>query len=647
MGNEQSVKLINQVAAAAAAAETDNIDKTLFYIDNDDDALILFNTRSQKYAISIILQDSSNLGWMECQAIADCMRVAAAGTTLNLQIFQQSAQALREKYTDVQGPAVLDNGTHVIKVHSPRGKLRDEPKTDCLQGVKIAADKEKLTMFAKTNASNVFMVRMPTPNNSISPQLCTAFVKVLTVLEPGDLLTRRQFVNFGSNLKTEFGNVELSGGVQSGMKITLISINYKSTRSGGSNVSSLGSSGSSSNRSTTSDGCPYEGYKYRKLLANSGQARVYAGVSEEDGKSVAIKVFHVDDSSSLSEALSTYRTELKLLLRSSGHPNVVNVLAFFETPRPAVVMEMVPGENVREYIEKHGPLSEKDAVTFARGIADGLVHLHNLGIIHRDLKSPNVLRRSDGAPVIIDLGLSSIKTSNLSKAAITECSKGSPIWMSPEMIKNQQWSDRTDVYAFGLILWELLVGRMPFVDMIADTPATAELANLLLLRIIIEGKRPSLSGIRNSKLRQLISLCWHDNPSRRPSMKQVQEMLGPGDAASVFKHHDENNDGSIDFTEFAVLLRKHAPGKVQPNQMVTLFNKIDRSNTGKIEFNEFEQFWETFQRDGIESMLNGTSLPPGLGSIGNTPHPQARDRPNAELDDVLKQLQKLLSNRRS
>lgn len=82
---------------------------------------------------------------------------------------------------------------------------------------------------------------------------------------------------------------------------------------------------------------------------------------------------------------------------------MVNVLAFSENPRPNVVLEIVLGENVRDVVYQHGAVSEKDWVTFARGVADGLAHLHNLGIIHRDLKSPNILRRSDGTPVIIDL----------------------------------------------------------------------------------------------------------------------------------------------------------------------------------------------------------------------------------------------------
>lgn len=85
MGNEQSVKLIDKMSTVGA--ETDYIQKTLFFIDQDDDAMLLFNTRSQTYAISIICRGSSNLGWKECKAIAYCMRVAAAGTVHRLQIF--------------------------------------------------------------------------------------------------------------------------------------------------------------------------------------------------------------------------------------------------------------------------------------------------------------------------------------------------------------------------------------------------------------------------------------------------------------------------------------------------------------------------------------------------------------------------------
>lgn len=118
-----------------------------------------------------------------------------------------------------------------------------------------------------------------------------------------------------------------------------------------------------------------------KLLKDSGQAKVYEGTMKgkrggSDVK-VAIKVYHDE------KAWKECKEELKTMLRLSGHPNVIDVLDFYEIPKPCVIMRLVQGGDLRDYLEKNGSISGDNAIAVLDGIAQGLAYLHSNNIVHR------------------------------------------------------------------------------------------------------------------------------------------------------------------------------------------------------------------------------------------------------------------------
>lgn len=348
--------------------------------------------------------------------------------------------------------------------------------------------------------------------------------------------------------------------------------------------------------------CPYPRITFTAILKEGGQAQVYAGTRGD--QKVAIKVFSAIGG--VEDAISAYKTELRMLLKMSRHPNVVEVLEFFENPRPALVTRLIDGEDLMDYLRRHGRCNEEEGRKLAVGIARGLCHLHRHGVIHRDLKSLNILRQKDGMPIIIDLGLGSIlerqmKTDNgatveqLHASFLTtdlfdktQCFKGTVAWVAPEMITEQVWSAKTDVYAYGIILWELFSGKRPYVQ----PDEEQQPAPLALLMRIVSGERPDMSAVSHvsGDLQGLIQICWHSKPSERPSMKRVIQMLCAEDPKEVFASFNISKTGALNFGEFAMFLQQYAP--LLPSQgMHAIFVAADADKSGDISLTEFEAFW--------------------------------------------------------
>jgi len=142
----------------------------------------------------------------------------------------------------------------------------------------------------------------------------------------------------------------------------------------------------------------------------------------------------------------------------------MEVLDFYEVPKPCFVMRFVVGGDLLDYIEMHGALDTNESFVILKGIGDGLKHLHGNQIVHCDLKSPNILLEDDGysiRPVLIDLGLGRmLEDGPSSSLKDTDGMKGSVVWMAPEMIKDNKWGSKTDMYALGIIMWEILSGKI-------------------------------------------------------------------------------------------------------------------------------------------------------------------------------------------
>jgi eukaryotic-like serine/threonine-protein kinase len=224
-------------------------------------------------------------------------------------------------------------------------------------------------------------------------------------------------------------------------------------------------------------------YRIVRFIARGGMGEVYEAEDLELRGPVALKTIRPDVAED-EVAVERFRREIQIA-RKVTHPNVCRVFDVSHdqsggTDVMFVTMELLEGRTLREAITKDGPFSLRDALPVARQIADGLAAAHRAGVIHRDLKSANVMlvpEPGQSAPrvVVTDFGLA--RASMASERTITNTGDilGSPAYMAPEQIEGKPLTPATDIFAFGVVLYEMVTGGHPFA---ADTPLASVLKRL-------------------------------------------------------------------------------------------------------------------------------------------------------------------------
>eukprot|EP01087_Luapelamoeba_hula_P022681 TRINITY_DN8193_c0_g1_i2.p1 TRINITY_DN8193_c0_g1~~TRINITY_DN8193_c0_g1_i2.p1 ORF type:complete len:180 (-),score=31.16 TRINITY_DN8193_c0_g1_i2:61-600(-) len=155
----------------------------------------------------------------------------------------------------------------------------------------------------------------------------------------------------------------------------------------------------------------------------------------------------------------------------------------------------------------------------AKGAALGVYYLHSLDpiILHRDLKSSNILIDENWNAKVADFGFARIKQDN---ATMTRC--GSPCWIAPEVITGQKYTEKADVYSFGIILWEILTRQQPYKGM-----------NYMNVSLeVVRGTRPKMPSNAPKRFAKLITRCWRGEPDKRPSMEKVVQFCDSKEAMS-------------------------------------------------------------------------------------------------------------------
>ena len=197
------------------------------------------------------------------------------------------------------------------------------------------------------------------------------------------------------------------------------------------------------------------------LIASGSMGEVYRGQDLESGQMVAIKQVKPNLVVDNSEAVQRLIEEGELL-RQLNHPNIVKVLATIEAEgQPVIVMEYVPGGSLRELLKQQPQLPLAKALNISLELADALARAHHLKVIHRDLKPENVLLAADGTPRLTDFGLAHLTQpgAGLNQDGVIV---GTTSYMSPEAWRGEELDARSDIWSFGVLLYELLAGRPPF-----------------------------------------------------------------------------------------------------------------------------------------------------------------------------------------
>jgi len=201
-------------------------------------------------------------------------------------------------------------------------------------------------------------------------------------------------------------------------------------------------------------------YSIESRLGQGGMGVVYRAIDKELGRPVAIKVLH-PHLLRHENLKQRFRREARMHAKVM-HPNIVTLLSLFEDEtHMALIMELIEGEDLKAYLKSHPDLSLEKKLSIAIDILTGLEAAHHFDMVHRDLKPANVLVSNKGEVKLLDFGLAKPEhgEDDLTQSGATV---GSFRYMSPEQILNKPIDARTDLYAFGILLFYMILGKLPF-----------------------------------------------------------------------------------------------------------------------------------------------------------------------------------------
>lgn len=201
-------------------------------------------------------------------------------------------------------------------------------------------------------------------------------------------------------------------------------------------------------------------YRIDSVAARSGMASIFRGVDLRSGREVAIKVPHPEMESDPVLFDRFHREEE--IGKTLDHPGVMKVFGDDDRSRVYMVMEWVNGRLLREILAAEGKLPPERAIRIAAGVCAALEYIHSHGVVHRDLKPENIMVGEDDRVKLIDFGIAGQSGARRITFAKLSQVMGTPDYISPEQVKGRRGDGRSDLYALGVMLYEMLTGKTPF-----------------------------------------------------------------------------------------------------------------------------------------------------------------------------------------
>ena len=199
-------------------------------------------------------------------------------------------------------------------------------------------------------------------------------------------------------------------------------------------------------------------YEILEVIGTGGMAVVYKALDHRLNRMVAVKILK-DEFSGNQEFCRRFHAESQAVAMLS-HPNIVSV---YDVSRSGeanyIVMELIEGISLKQYLEKKGPLNWRETLHFSMQIAKALDHAHSRGIVHRDIKPHNIMILKDGSIKVADFGIARVGSA---QNTLTREALGSVHYISPEQAKGARVDNRSDLYSLGVVMYEMLTGRTPY-----------------------------------------------------------------------------------------------------------------------------------------------------------------------------------------
>ncbi|KAG4205814.1 hypothetical protein ERO13_A04G132100v2 [Gossypium hirsutum] len=249
--------------------------------------------------------------------------------------------------------------------------------------------------------------------------------------------------------------------------------------------------------------------KFETKVASGSYSDLYKGTycSQE----VAIKVLKPER---INTDLQKEFAQEVFIMRKVRHKNVVQFIgACTKPPNLYIVTEFMSGGSVYDYLHKQkGVFKLPSLLKVAIDISKGMNYLHQNNIIHRDLKAPNLLMDENEVVKVADFGVARVKA----QSGVMTAETGTYRWMAPEVIEHKPYDHKADVFSFGIVLWELLTGKLPYAYL---TPLQAAVG------VVQKGLRPTIPKNTNPRLAELLERCWQLDPTLRPDFSEIIDIL--------------------------------------------------------------------------------------------------------------------------
>uniref|UniRef100_A0A6N2LKP4 non-specific serine/threonine protein kinase n=1 Tax=Salix viminalis TaxID=40686 RepID=A0A6N2LKP4_SALVM len=249
--------------------------------------------------------------------------------------------------------------------------------------------------------------------------------------------------------------------------------------------------------------------KFENKVASGSYGDLYKGTY--CSQVVAIKILKAERVNS--DLQKEFAQEV-YIMRKVRHKNVVQFIgACTKLPSLCIVTEFMYGGSVYDYLHKQrGVFKLPTLLKVAIDISKGMDYLHQNNIIHRDLKAANILMDENEVVKVADFGVARVKT----QTGVMTAETGTYRWMAPEVIEHKPYDHKADVFSFGIVLWELLTGKIPY-DYL--TPLQAAVG------VVQKGLRPTVPKNTPPKLAELLEKCWQQDPALRPDFSEIIEIL--------------------------------------------------------------------------------------------------------------------------
>ncbi|XP_065046797.1 serine/threonine-protein kinase STY46 isoform X4 [Musa acuminata AAA Group] len=228
------------------------------------------------------------------------------------------------------------------------------------------------------------------------------------------------------------------------------------------------------------------------------------------GQDVAVKILRADQ---LNEVLLLEFNQEVDILRRVHHKNIVHYIGACVKPTElCIITEYMTGGNLYDHLHKeHISFELPHLLKFSIDICKGMDYLHQNNIIHRDLKTANLLLDANSVVKVGDFGVARFQN----QEGVMTAETGTYRWMAPEVINHQHYDNKADVFSFAIVLWELATSRVPYDNM---TPLQAALG-------VRQGLRPDIPKDMHPRLAALMQRCWDEVPSKRPSFEEITQEL--------------------------------------------------------------------------------------------------------------------------